>query len=368
MKGLICMVKVMARRLRVPCRVRFSRSLTLLPLLLCTKLCSGQYRDRVIEPRLFAGLNVNLQAPCLVSYTTSQATVLPWVGASLDLGASFTVRDRWGFAVGGSYAAHGYLLYMDTICYDIYHLAPRAELRVWRLVPWDNLESAQLRIGIAGGYSYQGSSELRSTEEPFTVVTREEAMTRPFLAPEIGIMRESYHDRLELGLRYLVHLDPAAAWTSVSTSPIGDATYTGRDDHLALVFRYHFGFPKARPIPPLLPAIASEPRALDTLTTLHTSRATIAVDLWDNAEYDGDTISVLLNGIPVLSHHELTAKRHRVVLDLELGDNVLLVIAHNEGRVPPNTSSAFLRTGKGRSQLLIKTDEKQNAAVVIRRE
>jgi hypothetical protein len=55
-------------------------------------------------------------------------------------------------------------------------------------------------------------------------------------------------------------------------------------------------------------------------------------------------------------------------LDLVHGENTLLVVAHNEGRVSPNTASAFVRAGNGRQQLLIKTGEKLNAVLVIRRE
>ena len=90
--------------------------------------------------------------------------------------------------------------------------------------------------------------------------------------------------------------------------------------------------------------------------------------LWDNAEYDGDTLSVFLNGRPVLVGHELTRKRHRLRIDLRPGENHLLVVAHNEGRVPPNTASVVVATGRGRAQLLVSTSLRRNQVVRVLRE
>jgi len=52
-------------------------------------------------------------------------------------------------------------------------------------------------------------------------------------------------------------------------------------------------------------------------------------------------------------------------LDLQHGYNRLQLIAHNEGRIPPNTARAILRRGKGREQLLLKTGKKHGQVLVI---
>ena len=48
------------------------------------------------------------------------------------------------------------------------------------------------------------------------------------------------------------------------------------------------------------------------------------------------------------------------------GLNRLRVVAHNEGRVPPNTASCILRRGKGREALLIKTARDKDQVIVFR--
>ena len=104
---------------------------------------------------------------------------------------------------------------------------------------------------------------------------------------------------------------------------------------------------------------------MDTLARLDTRRERVTLSLWDDAEVDGDTISVLLNGRPVLVAHGLSHEPIKLRLDLGYGYNQLQVIAHNEGRIPPNTARAILRRGKGREQLLLKTGKKHGQMLVI---
>jgi hypothetical protein len=72
--------------------------------------------------------------------------------------------------------------------------------------------------------------------------------------------------------------------------------------------------------------------------------------------------------MPVLIGHELTRKRHKLRLDLRPGENVLQVVAHNEGRVAPNTARAVMRAGKGPATLLFATSLERNQALQIVRE
>ncbi len=55
-------------------------------------------------------------------------------------------------------------------------------------------------------------------------------------------------------------------------------------------------------------------------------------------------------------------------MDLAPGENVLLVVAHNKGGVPPNTASARVRLGRGRKELLFSTSLQRNQALRIVRD
>jgi len=131
--------------------------------------------------------------------------------------------------------------------------------------------------------------------------------------------------------------------------------------------RYHFGFNHRPVIPLAMPGVDRTDRSMDTLTILDTQADRIVLRLRDNAEVDGDTMSVLHNGRPLLTAHALTRRPVRVRVDLEYGSNEVLFVAHNEGSVPPNTASCIVRWGKGREELLVRTSHKKDQVVVIER-
>jgi hypothetical protein len=292
---------------------------------------------------------------------------LPWIGASLDLGASLTLHDRWGLAVQGSGTANGNLFYADSIVDAIYHLLWRTEARLWWQTPYWGARASWLRVGCGFGYSLVGPGDLDKEKEDFTLHVVSHEHNAPYLAPEVGLTNEEGRDRMELGVRYLWHIDRSPAVTTVLSVPEGTTTATATHDQLMLVVRYSFGLPR-RPSP-ASPPLDIDPtgRTTDTLTTLFAQREVVTLVLRDNAEYDGDTVVVVLNGVPAIEPLELTNKPQKVRLRLLPGRNDLTIVALNEGRVPPNTASARMRGVRGDPELLIQTSERRNQLVTIMR-
>lgn len=320
---------------------------------------------RSVEPRLILGGSLTFQGPKVVSSEFEQASGVPWFGVDIAAGSSFTVHDRWGFDVLGSFAYQSNMIWIDSLCFPVFLPNYRTELRAWRALPWLKWDDWELKATLAAGWSFQSSGTKEREDDGYRTVTRYEAMTRPYVAPELGIWRWNALDRDEFALRYVVHLERTPAFTSTVSNASGTAVLTGTQNNLAFVYRHHFGLPKRVPRGP---RSTKEYDGRDTETTLAiaTHRSGVPLVLWDDAENDGDTISVLLNGKVVLDHFGLSRKRHRIYLPLEWGDNTILVVAHNEGRVPPNTARATIRTGRRKSRLLVKTSPTQNVAVTVR--
>ncbi|MCB0769708.1 MAG: hypothetical protein KDC00_04805 [Flavobacteriales bacterium] len=340
----------------------------LLPLPLFMAMVACGQTNRNSEIRVLTGLNVGASLARLAADSAGSFNTTPWVSVTLDLGVSLTHRNKWGTSLMGSYAMNGYNYVREDMEYDVYHLNPRAEARVWWLFPFSPEHGTFLRIGTGFGYSFIGNDELRYTADRFTAVSTSTARNAPFISPEIGLSNTPGRHCFDIGLRYVRHLQREPAFTTTLTAngmtTVGSAT----NDHLGLVFRYHIGFnEKAKPTLRVPPIILTE-RRTDTLTTLSTARQRITMHLWDNAEYDGDTVTVLLNNRPVLVGHELTHKKKRITLELTNTDNTLLVIAHNEGRVAPNTASCVVRKVGGQKELLIRTSQATNMAIVIRKD
>ncbi len=341
----------------------------LLPLLLPGMLPAQAPRwenavlERTIEPRLIVGGGLVFQAPRAVSGPLKTAVGGPGYGFELNTGVSFTVRDRWGCDLLGGYARHSTLYWIqDTSCWAITVPAFRAEARLWRSIPMGLFESGSLKAGIALGMDRQPAGEQDRNEGSIGVRSRWESLSHSYLALEMGWWQEHDWDRSELAFRYVRHLPRDPAYTAVVYQDTETHTYTATQDHIGFVYRYHIGLSR-RPYRGSPLRTTEHWRPADTLLTIATRSAMARLQLWDDAEYDGDTVSVILNGLVVLDHHELSHKRITVKLPLRDGRNTVVVVAHNEGRVPPNTARAVLRAGKRRTHLLLKTNVQRNTAL-----
>lgn len=320
---------------------------------------------RDIEPRVFGGLGLSLQSAELTERTGgASANVYPWFGFRAELGASFTYRDRVMLSVNGGMGLNGYVLRLDTLINSIYHANKNAEVRLaWHTLPRRNVPRQwSFAIGFGGTFQQADDRQIdRSGLRSFTTAPR---LVRPYIAPELGRFTASGKDRYEIALRYVKHLPPTPAWTNASSFNGTTTASAASDDHLALMMRYHLGTRKT-----VEPKAATEPlpvpATLDTLATLACKRQRVTLKLWDDAEMDGDTVSVLLNGEPALVRYGLGHKALKVRLDLSYGHNWIEVVAHNEGRIPPNTARGILRRGQGREELLIKTTRSRGEMLVL---
>ncbi len=328
-----------------------------------------QDHARAFAPRLVCGIGTNTQWASVVSHTgKASATTYPGLGLMFELGGSLTYRDRVGFGISGAWGFTGYGVGQDTMLHAIVHAGKRAEARLVWLPPAGPQADRQWRIGVAAGLTFQRADAIHRENGPFQANTTVQRAVRPYLAPEIGQWSPMGKDRLELSIRYVLNVDGRQAWTSRTSLGNSTAEFSATDNYFGIVARYHIGFKrKARPVPTMPPALAPlDERAADTLATLDTRHQHIRLRIWDDAEVDGDTVSIFWNGQPVLCAVELGRKPIRLDLDLHAGLNRLRVVAHNEGRVPPNTASCILRRGKGREALLIKTARDKDQVIVFR--
>ena len=91
----------------------------------------------------------------------------------------------------------------------------------------------------------------------------------------------------------------------------------------------------------------------------------VVIDLFDNGQIDGDTISVYVNEKPVVFRQMLKtqAVSLSVLVDLQKSVQDVVMVGENLGTIPPNTALMIVTAGTERYQLYLKADEKQNALV-----
>ncbi len=340
-------------------------------LLLLFTLAAGPVtfaQDGALPFRPLVGINLGVGLPRMETVSGTSFTSSPHFAGTLDLGATWTYRERWGLSALGILAINGYDFTKGEVNYDIYHLTRRAEVRAYWQGALNERLRTSVRAGLGFGLAFQDDDSRDTREGSFQALTTATAMQRTYLSPEVCLVKQEGRHRVEWGLRYVTHLQRQVAFSTRLGEGPDTTLATATHDHLALVIRFHLGL-KRRPLPTLPPpVVAYEGRYTDTLTTLEAKQQRITLWLWDNAENDGDTLSVLLNGRPVITGLALRHKRHKLKMDLGPGENVLLVVAHNEGRVPPNTASAWVRAGKGRTELLFSTALQRNQALRIVRQ
>ncbi|THU35969.1 hypothetical protein FAM09_21500 [Niastella caeni] len=95
----------------------------------------------------------------------------------------------------------------------------------------------------------------------------------------------------------------------------------------------------------------------------------IRVSLYDNGEIDGDTVTVFLNGKPVITHQELTARATNIYLTLDNSKDVneVSLFAENLGKIPPNTALMVVTDGISRFEVFLSSTYTQNATVRIKK-
>ncbi len=91
----------------------------------------------------------------------------------------------------------------------------------------------------------------------------------------------------------------------------------------------------------------------------------IHLDFYDNAQIDGDIISILLNNKPLISNQMLSAKPIRVDIKVDLvnTEQEITMVAENQGDIPPNTALLIITAGDKRYQLYLSSTDKKNAQV-----
>ena len=92
---------------------------------------------------------------------------------------------------------------------------------------------------------------------------------------------------------------------------------------------------------------------------------TIRLDFYDNAQVDGDIITVLLNNKPLASNQRLASKpiTLEIKVDLNNREQEITMVAENLGDIPPNTALLIITAGNKRYQLYLTSTEKKNARV-----
>ena len=91
----------------------------------------------------------------------------------------------------------------------------------------------------------------------------------------------------------------------------------------------------------------------------------IELRFYDNAQIDGDSISLFLNNKLIFQHIRLTAVAYTIKIPVkELNEtNELVMVAENLGEIPPNTSYMLAIVDNKRYEAMLKSTEESSAVI-----
>ena len=119
-----------------------------------------------------------------------------------------------------------------------------------------------------------------------------------------------------------------------------------------------------RKFPTIAPRVLKdrENQVVKTLT-IHTNDITL--NIYDDGAIDHDTISVYVDNRQVINHAMLTDRP--LVLTLHLDETIdyheVVMVAENEGEIPPNTSLMIVKAGDKEYEVRITSTEQKNAVI-----
>ncbi|HEX4374273.1 MAG TPA: hypothetical protein VHZ50_13310, partial [Puia sp.] len=121
--------------------------------------------------------------------------------------------------------------------------------------------------------------------------------------------------------------------------------------------------------PLIVPKVLTN-RQNQLVKTITVNTNEIELDIYDDGTIDNDTVSVFLDKKLVISHAMLTDRPivMKVHLDNDNDYHEVVMVADNEGTIPPNTSLMIVKAGDKRYEVRIISTEQKNATVVFKYE
>jgi hypothetical protein len=107
-------------------------------------------------------------------------------------------------------------------------------------------------------------------------------------------------------------------------------------------------------------------RPVDDQGTIYVSNKNVTFNVWDSGQIDGDIITLVVNDKEVISYYTLTGFKKSVSVTLSnKGYNYVLLYAHNEGSLPPNTAAVSIDDGSGEQTIILSANLSTNGAYNI---
>lgn len=289
-------------------------------------------------------------------------------------GVGIQFKERAGIDFEGGLFLNAQTFSQGNSEYSVIHYDPQIGCLFYVMMPCGNNQPCNMKFGMGYGFTYVSAFQLEHSEDLFSSITQSEKIRLPYMAPEVGLSSNEGRHSIDLALRYTHHLGGFEMFSTKLFSDLGRSEAKARGNSFGLVVRFRPGLnwkesvKKFSPIvdpPDYLVLREFEGRKTERSKSIQVRRKNITIFIRDNANIDGDTISMSLNGNFILSNYGLGRKPKKIKLPLDYGTNQLIAYAHNEGSVSPNTAECIIRSGWKKFPLILTSSMKRNEAIEI---
>ncbi|MGF2413785.1 MAG: hypothetical protein ACQUYJ_15745, partial [Ferruginibacter sp.] len=110
-------------------------------------------------------------------------------------------------------------------------------------------------------------------------------------------------------------------------------------------------------------------RKIENIQALYFKSDSLQLTLYDNGEVDGDTVSVIMNGVVIMPKVGLSTNAvKKTIYTQDAGDSIQLVMyAESLGSLPPNTGLLIVYDGNDRYEIRFSGDMQKSSAIVFRK-
>lgn len=287
-------------------------------------------------------------------------------------GIGFRYRERIGGALEVGALLDFYNFGNGPVEYSFLHAIVQYRANLFYQTPRKKYPGTFLKFDMDFGYiPFAEGESMREDLGTQVIETVTLGPVRWFVAPGVGIAENLDKGNISLSLIY--HHNFGSGGTTLTTfrkegpevtTAEGMPNFVGIRMRMMLDVRGHkpYGTPTVAPPREFYSFMNRDTRVKKQFKA---KRDKVVLKLYDNAEIDGDTISVTVNGKYVLTDYALTKKKKKIKIQLEGGQNEVVIYAHNEGRISPNTAACEFRSGWMRERFVISTGLDRNESILI---
>jgi hypothetical protein len=108
-------------------------------------------------------------------------------------------------------------------------------------------------------------------------------------------------------------------------------------------------------------------RSNPVVKQIETSETEVLIELYDNGEIDGDTVSIYHNNTLLVANAGLSEKAVSIKIKVDKAhpQHELVMVANNLGSIPPNTSLMVITAQEKRYEVFISSSNQKNAKILI---